>query len=67
MRGVKFDDLVAILDFLYYGVANVYQDNLETFFNFAEELKLKGLNESENTKEKSLNTPHKITPNKKPE
>ena len=67
MRGVKFDDLVAILDFLYYGVANVYQNNLETFFNFAEELKLKGLNGSGNSKEKSFNTPHKTTPNQKPE
>jgi len=28
MRGVKSDDLVAILDFLYYGEANVYQENI---------------------------------------
>ena len=27
MRGVKFDDLLAIVDFLYRGEANVVQDN----------------------------------------
>ena len=31
MRGVKSDDLVAIVDFLYYGEANVFQDNIEAF------------------------------------
>ena len=44
MRGLKSDDLVAILDFLYFGEANIYQDNLDTFLNIAEELDLKGLN-----------------------
>ena len=44
MRGMKLDDLVAIMDFLYYGEANVYHDNLDTFLTIAEELQLKGLN-----------------------
>ena len=44
MRGLKFDDLLAIVDFLYYGEANIYQENLHTFLNIAEELDLKGLN-----------------------
>ena len=44
MRGLKFEDLVAIVDFLYYGEANIYQENLDTFLNIAEELELKGLN-----------------------
>ena len=43
MRGMKSEDLVAILDFLYYGEANIYQANLENFLNIAEELKLRGL------------------------
>ena len=43
MRGWKYEDVVAILDFLYYGEANIYQENLETFMNIAEELNLKGL------------------------
>ena len=43
MRGVKFDDLVAIVDFLYYGEANVFQENLDSFLAVAEELQLKGM------------------------
>jgi len=43
MRGVKSEDLVAIVDFLYYGEANVYQENIDAFLVIAEELKLKGL------------------------
>lgn len=43
MRGVKSEDLVTIIDFLYYGEVNVHQDNLETFLTLAEELRLKGL------------------------
>merc|ERR1712129_238374 len=43
MRGVKSEDLVAIVDFLCYGEANVYQENIDGFLVIAEELKLKGL------------------------
>ena len=43
MRGVKSDDLLAIVDFLYHGEANVYQENLDSFLALAEELQLKGL------------------------
>ena len=43
MRGVKSDDLKAILDFLYYGEANVLQENLDFFLAIASELKLTGL------------------------
>ena len=47
MRGVKFEDLVSMVDFLYNGEANVYQENLEPFLAMAEELKLKGLKRQE--------------------
>ena len=43
MRGMKFEDLLAIIDFLYCGEANVFQENLDSFLAIAEELKLKGL------------------------
>ena len=43
MRGVKSEDLGAIIDFLYRGEANVSQENLDSFLATAEELKLKGL------------------------
>merc|ERR1712129_287775 len=51
MRGLKSEDLVAILDFLYFGEANVYQENLDSFLAVAEELQLKGLIESGAEKE----------------
>ena len=43
MRGVKSEDLTAMVDFLYCGEANVPQENLDSFLALAEELKLKGL------------------------
>ena len=43
MKGVKGDDLLAMVDFLYYGEANVNQENLDVFLSLAEELRLKGL------------------------
>ena len=43
MRGIKSVDLVAIIDFLYHGEANIFQENLDSFLAIAEELKLKGL------------------------
>ena len=43
MKGTKFENLLATIDFLYYGEANVFQENLDSFLSLAEELKLKGL------------------------
>ena len=43
MRGVKSENLLAVVDFLYRGEASVYQENLDSFLAIAEELELKGL------------------------
>ena len=43
MRGVKSDDLLAVVDFLYCGETKVLQQNLDSFLILAEELQLKGL------------------------
>ena len=43
MRGVKSEVMLAILDFLYFGEANLFQENLDSFLVIAEELHLKGL------------------------
>ena len=43
MRGLKAEALVAMVDFLYYGEANVNQESLEIFLGLAEELRLRGL------------------------
>merc|ERR1719341_1043916 len=46
MRGMNSVDLAAIVDFLYCGEANVYQENLDSFLAIAEELQLKCLRNS---------------------
>ena len=51
MRAMKSEDLVAIIDFLYRGEANVYQENLDTFLAIAAELQLKGLTGEQEFKE----------------
>ena len=43
MRGLRAKDLEAILDFIYHGEANIYQQDLDGFLGLAEELQLKGL------------------------
>ena len=51
MRGIKSDNLVAMIDFLYFGETNVNQESLDAFLSLAEELKLKGLTGGRNTQE----------------
>ena len=43
LKGFKSKDLQSIIDFMYYGVTEVYQENLDSFLSIAEELQLKGL------------------------
>ena len=54
MRGVRYENLLAIVDFLYCGEANIFQENLDSFLAIAEELKLKGLmGQTENVEKKA--------------
>ena len=55
MRGMKSDDLLAIVDFLYCGEANIFQENLDSFLAIAEELELKGLMGNEKMKDFEVN------------
>ena len=58
MRGIRSEDLMAIMDFLYFGEANVFQQNLDSFLALAEELRLKGLTGgAESEKEPVKETP----------
>lgn len=43
MKGFKAKQLNSIIDFIYQGVADIYQEDLEDFLAIAEELQLKGL------------------------
>ena len=72
MRGVKSVDMVAMVDFLYFGEANVYQENLDSFLAIAAELELKGLkgsddqnqtNETEELQKEPLPTKQKYRTN----
>ena len=59
IRGLKAKDLVAIVDFIYLGEANVCQEDLDGFLALAEELQLKGLAGSQNDMEDSAGEPTK--------
>merc|ERR1712129_95974 len=58
MRGLKSEDLMALVDFLYFGDANVYQENLDSFLAIADELKLKGLTENQTIDEETTPLPN---------
>ena len=49
MRGLKAKDLVAIVDFMYQGEANIFQEDLDAFLALADELQIKGLAGSQDT------------------
>ena len=43
LKGFQSKDFALILDFLYFGEANVCQEDLDSFLTIAEDIKLKGL------------------------
>jgi len=47
LKGVKYVEIVAILNFMYHGEVNVTQDDLNAFLAVAEELKVKGLTQND--------------------
>ena len=47
IRGVRYEDLSAMVGFIYCVEANVFQGNLDFFLTFAEELQLKRLKGNE--------------------
>jgi len=54
LKGVKYQDLLAVLSFMYNGEVNVAQEELNTFLSVAEDLRVKGL-----TQNASAGTPKK--------
>eukprot|EP00092_Neocalanus_flemingeri_P080515 GFUD01100441.1.p1 GENE.GFUD01100441.1~~GFUD01100441.1.p1 ORF type:complete len:327 (+),score=78.61 GFUD01100441.1:40-1020(+) len=59
LKGVKYAEIVSILNFMYHGEVNVTQDDLNGFLAVAEELKVKGLtqNDQNNAGERSKPQP----------
>ena len=47
LKGVKHKELVSILNFIYKGSVNIAQEELSSFLSVAEELKVKGLTQSQ--------------------
>jgi len=47
LKGVKYDDIVAVLNFMYHGEVNVAQEALNNFLAVAEDLKVKGLTQTD--------------------
>ena len=52
LKGFKAKELKSLIDFMYHGMADVYQDNLDDFLAKAEELQLQGLTGGEKEKNK---------------
>ena len=47
MKGMKYEDLLPIVDFVYNGETSIFQENLDSFLKSAEDLFLKGLAQEE--------------------
>ena len=47
LKGVKYQEMLAVLNFMYMGEVNVAQDDLNSFLAVAEELRVKGLTQGE--------------------
>eukprot|EP00092_Neocalanus_flemingeri_P010567 GFUD01011383.1.p1 GENE.GFUD01011383.1~~GFUD01011383.1.p1 ORF type:complete len:292 (+),score=63.95 GFUD01011383.1:182-1057(+) len=50
LKGVKYTDIVAVLNFMYHGEVNVAQEELNSFLAVAEDLKVKGLTQNDTEK-----------------
>ena len=46
MKGIKYVDIVSVLNFMYHGEVNVAQEELNSFLAVAEDLKVKGLTQN---------------------
>ena len=63
MRGVRPENLMAMVDFFYHGEANVHQEHIDSFLVLAEELQLKGFrgNQTDREKEKDVSEEQEAT------
>jgi len=46
LKGVKYKDILSVLNFMYMGEVNVAQDELNSFLSVAEDLRVKGLTQN---------------------
>ena len=62
LEGVSHNDLNRVLDYIYYGEIQVYQDYLERFLNLARRFKLDGLTVGNNVEPEFRSKESEITP-----
>ena len=58
LRGVRHEDIKNILEFMYLGVVNVCQEDLESFLSVAQDLCIKGLTQNDNYSPSSSSSSH---------
>jgi len=51
LKGVKYKDILSVLNFMYMGEVNVAQEELNSFLSVAEDLRVKGLTQNNTTSE----------------
>ena len=54
MKGLHFNELLKVLDFIYKGEVSVSQDEINSFLSTAEELKIKGLSNKQSDEPQSF-------------
>jgi len=54
LKGVRYGDLVSILNFMYQGEVNVAQEELNSFLALAEDLKIKGLTQTNSNSKRDI-------------
>lgn len=57
LKGVQYQELLAIINFMYHGEVNVAQEELNSFLAVAEELKVKGLTQNGSGETSGAGTP----------
>ena len=57
LKGVKYEDILSVLNFMYHGEVNVAQEELNSFLAVAEDLQVKGLTQNNKSKSKPYQPP----------
>jgi len=55
MKGIKYLDIVSVLNFMYHGEVSVAQEDLNSFLAVAEDLKVKGLTQNDSDNSSKVN------------
>ena len=67
LKGISYKDIQSVLNFMYHGEANIAQDDLNNFLSVAEELKVKGLTQGNNSNSSNSSKPKTEPPQSQPQ